>query len=143
MPHELDLKIRDYIESDYEEVNSIWDELGMGGVERGDNPQIIEETLKRGGRLIILYDTATQKIIGTSWATNDGRRILLHHFGIKKEYQGRGYSKILLKETLDFAKRCGLQIKLEVHRENETAINLYRKYGFKYLGDYDLYIIRK
>ncbi len=53
-------------------------------------------------------------ICGTSWMTNDGRRILLHHFGILPEYQGKGYSKILLKESLRYVKKTGLQVKLEV-----------------------------
>ncbi len=33
-------------------------------------------------------------------------------------------------------------VKLEVHRSNKRAIELYKKAGFSYLGDYDVYIIR-
>jgi len=34
------------------------------------------------------------------------------------------------------------QVTLEVHKSNEPAVNLYKMFGFKYLGDYDIYIIR-
>ena len=41
-----------------------------------------------------------------------------------------------------FIREKGFQVKLEVHVTNLKAINLYKKYGFEYLGDYKVYIIR-
>ncbi len=37
----------------------------------------------------------------------------------------------------------GLQTKIEVHRENKVALNLYKQYGFNNLGNYDVFIIRE
>jgi ribosomal protein S18 acetylase RimI-like enzyme len=74
--------------------------------------------------------------------TYDGRRIMLHHFGILPEYQRKGLSKMLLKESLKFVSEKGSQVKLEVHSGNLKAINLYKKFGFALLGDYNVYIIR-
>lgn len=74
--------------------------------------------------------------------TFDGRRIHLHHFGILPEFQGNGLSKILIKKSFDFVKKKGYQVKLEVHKTNKRAINLYKKSGFQSLGDYEIYIIR-
>jgi len=48
----------------------------------------------------------------------------------------------LLEKTLAWVRETGYQVKLEVHASNKAAINLYKKYGFKYLGDYRIYIIR-
>ncbi|MBC7124579.1 MAG: hypothetical protein H5T24_03030, partial [Bacteroidales bacterium] len=48
----------------------------------------------------------------------------------------------LTRESLRFVKAKGYQVKLEVHRNNIAAINLYKQFGFQYLGDYDVYIIR-
>ena len=134
--------IRHYSESDYDEMISLWEKTDMGGAFRGDNNEIIQSTLDKGGELLLLIEKETGKIVGTSWITNDGRRLYLHHFGILPEYQGRGLSHYLIKDSLEVAKKLKLQIKLEVHQNNQTALNLYKKYGFKYLGDYDLYIIR-
>ncbi len=134
--------IRDYKPSDYNEVNNIWEITGMGGKSRGDDAGIILRTLKNGAKLIILEDSKTNKPIGTSWLTHDFRRIYLHHFGILPEYQGKGLSKLLLDESLSYAKEKGMQIKLEVHKNNEIALNIYKKAGFQFLGDYLVYIIR-
>jgi len=138
----IKLHIREYEPSDFEEVENLWMETGMGGTERGDDAEAIENTLHLGGKLFILEIENSCEIIGTSWLTFDGRRIYLHHLGIKPRYQGKGFSKLLLNISLDFARNSGKQIKLEVHRDNDIAVNLYKKAGFKYLGDYEVYIIR-
>ncbi len=134
--------IRDYRTGDYEQIIPLWKSLDLGKPERGDNREIIENTIKGGGKLLILEDIETREIIGTSWITNDQRRLYLHHFGIKKELQGKGFAKPLLEESLKFAKKTGLQIKIEVHKTNIPALELYKKCEFKYLGDYEVYIIR-
>ncbi|NOX46364.1 MAG: GNAT family N-acetyltransferase [Chlorobi bacterium] len=137
-----DLKIRDYKAADFAEVNNLWVATGMGGAERGDDNVVIQRTIKAGGKLIILEHNPTEEIIGTSWLTHDNRRVYLHHFGIRPDYQGKGLSKILFNESIYFAKSLGMQIKLEVHKTNLKATELYKKGGFQYLGDYRVYIIR-
>ncbi|MEA3444250.1 MAG: N-acetyltransferase [Bacteroidota bacterium] len=133
---------RDYKPDDFEQVNRIWEETEMGGAERGDSKEIVARTLKAGGKLIILVDTEENQIIGTSWLTQDARRIYLHHFGILPEFQGIGLSKLLLDESFAFAKKLNMQIKLEVHKDNEVAIHIYEEAGFDYLGEYNVYIVR-
>ncbi len=134
--------IRDYTPGDYDEVASLWNETGMGNEERKDDKETISRCLDKGGRMLILTDRIRSRIAGTSWMTFDGRRIYLHHFGILPEYQGKGLSKILLEESLKHIRESGYQVKLEVHRTNRVAINLYKKYGFKSLGEYEVLIIR-
>jgi ribosomal protein S18 acetylase RimI-like enzyme len=136
------LIIRAYRDEDFPAIDQLWSETGMGGKIRGDDRETIRNTLLQGGRLFVLVDRETGEVIGTSWLTVDGRRIYLHHFGIKPVYQGKGYSRQLLEASLDFARSTGLQIKLEVHKVNERAVRLYEKAGFSYLGDYLVYIIR-
>ncbi len=134
--------IRNFKKEDIGGVFELWEKTGMGNSLRGDNIDTIELSLKMGGKFIILEDCRYSKIIGTSWITFDGRRLHLHHFAINPEYQGKELSKPLLRETLIFAKKRGIQIKLEVHKDNFKAIDLYIKNDFKYLGDYRIYIIR-
>jgi len=95
-----------------------------------------------GGQLLLMINTDSEIIVGTSWLTVDGRRTYLHHFGIHTDYQGKGLSKLLLDASLKLAKSFGMQIKLEVHKDNVKALGLYKTAGFKYLGDYYVYIIR-
>jgi len=134
--------IRDYKEEDFEAVMKLWEQTGMGSKERGDDKDTIERCLEKGGRMLILEQKQEKKLTGTSWMTFDGRRIHLHHFGILPEFQGKGLSRYLLEKTLAWVRETGYQVKLEVHASNKAAINLYKKYGFKYLGDYRIYIIR-
>jgi len=133
---------RDYKPEDFEQVNRVWEETWMGGSVRGDDARVVKQTLKAGGKLIVLIDTEANQLIGTSWLTQDGRRIYLHHFGVVPEYQGIGLSKLLLDESLAFVKSKNMQVKLEVHKDNEIATHIYEEAGFSYLGDYNVYIIR-
>lgn len=137
--------IRDYQDEDYDDVAKLWILTDLGNSERGDTNEVINRTLRQGGKFLILEintEIQIKTICGTLWMTNDGRRILLHHFGILPEYQGKGYSELLLKEALQYVKKTGLQVKLEVHSSNIRAINLYNKFGFKHLTGYEIYLIR-
>ncbi len=137
-----DLIIRDYKEDDFDRIVNFWYLTDMGNPERGDSRETIKRTLEMGGKLLVMEFQSSKQICGTSWMTYDGRRILLHHFGISPECQGKGLSKILLRESLQFVKSNGSQVKLEVHSSNFKAINLYKKFGFAHLGEYNVYIIR-
>jgi [ribosomal protein S18]-alanine N-acetyltransferase len=137
-----DLIIRDYIEDDYDEIVKLWYLTDMSNAARGDSKETIKRTLELGGKLLVIESISSKQIYGTSWMTFDGRRIMLHHFGILPEWQGKGLAKILLKESLQYVKKKGAQVKLEVHSTNIKAINLYKKFGFKQLGEYNVYIIR-
>lgn len=134
--------LRDYKNSDYKKLNELWQETDLGGKHRGDDDKIIAHSIKIGGKLIVIENTETNEIAGSSWMTFDGRRIHLHHIGVKPEYQNRGLGKLLTIESLKYAKKKGYQIKLEVHQSNKKAISIYQKLGFNYLGDYDVYIVR-
>lgn len=134
--------IREYSNGDFEGVSHLWAVTKIGNPMRGDDEKTIENSIRLGGSIIVLEEKKTGKIGGTSWMTFDGRRIHLHHFGILPEFQGNGLSKILIKKSFDFVKKKGYQVKLEVHKTNKRAINLYKKSGFQSLGDYEVYIIR-
>jgi [ribosomal protein S18]-alanine N-acetyltransferase len=135
-------QIRDFEAVDYEHVLDLWKQTDLGGAQRGDDLKVIQATLNSGGKFLVMHDSKDGTLIGTSWITNDHRRLYLHHFGVLPAYQKMGLSKPLLKASLQYAKEMNLQIKLEVHKGNELAVNLYSNGGFSFLGDYDVYIIR-
>jgi ribosomal protein S18 acetylase RimI-like enzyme len=135
------ISIRDFRFTDYQHLLELWSLTDLGSSTRGDNLDIIEQSINMGGKMLMVEDS-DEKIIGTCWMTFDGRRIHLHHFGIHPDFQRRGIGLELAKESLRFVKQKGYQVKLEVHKDNIAAIELYKKLGFTYLGDYDVYIIR-
>lgn len=132
--------IRDFKSEDYEALVKLWKELELGRPERGDDLQVIKETLRLGGKMLIMEEA--KELIGIAWITNNGRRLYLHHMGIKKDKQGKGYGRKLMEEVLNFARFRKMQIKLEVHDDNSVARKLYEKYGFGDLEGYRILINR-
>ena len=135
--------IREYHKGDFNAIMDLWIATGLSRPERGDDEATVERSIEMGGRMLVMCpESPAEEIIGTSWMTFDGRRLHLHHFGIDPSFQRRGLARELLRESLRFVKEKGYQVKLEVHKSNAVAVELYRKAGFEYLGDYDVYIIR-
>jgi len=140
---EIRMKVRQYKHGDFPGIMEVWSATGLSRPERGDDEATVERSIAIGGSMLVMCDEEDDgKITGTSWLTFDGRRLHMHHFGITPAFQGQGLSAELLRESLRFVKEKGYQVKLEVHRTNEAALRLYKKAGFEYLGDYDVYIIR-
>ncbi len=133
---------RDYKPDDYLNLMKLWKETGIGNPERGDNEKVIRNCLRIGGRLMVMEDTSSNVLMGSCWITFDGRRNLLHHFAIKPEYQGKKIGTRLGNEVLEYLKKSGHQVKLEVHKDNTIAKRLYKKLGFFSYNNYDIFMIR-
>ncbi len=59
---------------------------------------------------------------------------------VSKEHQGKGFGKALLESFIKKAKEKGAKkIFLEVSTKNESALNLYKKTGFKILSKREKY----
>ena len=55
---------------------------------------------------------------------------------VKKEYQGKKLSYSLLSTFEEYAYQNGMEhVKLEVRKNNSTALNLYKKFGYKIICD--------
>ena len=133
--------IRDYRQEDFSQVEKLWKETGVFRPERGDTPEIILRCNSQGGKFLILEDEINNRIIGTSWLTWDGRRVLMQYFALLPTLQGLGYGRKLAVESMSFARIKKAPLKLEVHRDNIPAIQLYRNLGFKVLADYEVYMV--
>lgn len=133
--------VRDYQPGDFPQIESLWKETGVYRPERGDTPDTIIRCNAIGGKFLILENEVKHRIIGTSWLTWDGRRVLMYYFAIHPSQQGFGYGRRLAIESLEFAKKMGASMKLEVHRDNKPAIQLFRDLGFKILEGYEVYLV--
>lgn len=137
------VKLREYEAIDYQSILELWKITDLGSEERGDNSDSIESSLLQGGKFWVLEDITKAKIIGCCWLTNDTRRLYMHHLGVLPEYQHKGYGKLLTETVLAYAKSVNMQIKLEVHHSNKRAIDIYKRFGFKFLEGYEVMIKRK
>ena len=102
-------------------------------VEEGDvvslsNPQ--EEIIDKGG--FVFYAKLNDQIVGTTSLLKKNEAVFeLGKMAVTTNAQGYGIGTLLLEHSLNFAKQKGIQkIILYSNTMLETAINLYRKYGF-------------
>lgn len=133
--------IRDFVDSDYDQLMALWYKLQLSRPERGDNLEVIHKTLDMGGALLVV--PYKDQLIGSAWITNNGRRLYLHHMGVDINFQHQGIGKKLMKSVNAFASQKKMQIKLEVHQQNQYARKLYEKCGFKLLEGYEVLIKRE
>jgi ribosomal protein S18 acetylase RimI-like enzyme len=133
--------IRDYMPEDFRKISALWEEIELGGAVRGDTQEVVERSLSMGGRLLVAV-LPDETLLATAWMTFDGRRLHLHHFGVKPAFQRQGIGRVMAQKCIQLAKAKGIQLKLEVHKTNKAGIKLYTGLGFKYLGDYVVYIMR-
>jgi ribosomal protein S18 acetylase RimI-like enzyme len=138
-----DFLIRNFQPEDFEKITELWTSTGLGNPKRADSKEIINDTIANGGKLLIMETTTGKEIIGTSWMTNDKRRVHMHHLCIKNKYRGKGLGAKLIESSMEYVRTTGLQVKVEVEENNKYAIKLYKRFGFKYLGDYNVYINRE
>ena len=68
-----DLNIEHYKDEDYECLIKLWTDIHLGGASRGDTPEIIADTIKNGGQLLVVSDQ-DGTVVGSSWLTTDKRR---------------------------------------------------------------------
>lgn len=131
--------IRDYRQGDFPQIEKLWKETGVYRPERGDTHETILRCNAMGGRFLVLEDE-TIGIIGTSWLTWDGRRVIIQYVAVLPSMQGKGYGRKLALESLKYAMEKGTPVKLEVHRDNGTAVRIYRELGFEILDGYEVYL---
>ena len=64
--------------------------------------------------------------------------------GVAREAQGQGVGKALMQALIDHADRWGqvLRIELSVFTDNERAIGLYRRFGFRIEGTHRGFALR-
>ena len=133
--------IRDYRPGDFPQIEALWKETGVYRSERGDSPEVIQQCNAHGGKFLVLEDETNNTIIGTSWLTWDGRRLMIQYFAVLPSQQGLGYGRKLAIESMAYARKKEASIKLEVHHDNIPAIELYRSLGFKILEGYEVYLV--
>lgn len=100
----------------------------------------IIQSQKEDPKNVFLVAEVDNKIVGTSGVGVVGKHSKTAHrayFGISvlKDYWGIGIGKELTIASIEFAKSVGyLQLELDVMENNITALNLYKKLGFKEYG---------
>ena len=91
-----------------------------------------------GSVMIVAFDEG--ELIGTgAVSVVSGKPRFAHRseiaISVRKDYWGKGIGTGIMNILMDFAKKSGTEVlELEVRSDNEAAISLYKKFGFKKIG---------
>jgi len=112
--------------------------------------QLTKELLNTGTQFFFLKKD--DKILGyfkineheaqTDFKTKD--TLELERIYVVPEFQGNGYGKIILDETIKIAKTKGkTKVWLGVWRRNPNAVRFYERNGFKIIGSHDFIFVNE
>lgn len=88
---------------------------------------------------IMLAAMDGDNVVGIGNIMGNGRMRISHQarlaISVRKDYWGQGVGSRIMQSLIDFAKERSIEIiTLEVYHDNESAIKLYQKFGFKEIG---------
>ncbi|MEK6754267.1 MAG: GNAT family N-acetyltransferase [Chloroflexota bacterium] len=117
--------------NDYDHTLALWYSIEKGmNVGRSDTPQEIQKKLERDPDLFLVAEM-DKEIIGTIIGAFDGRRGMIYHLAVHKNFRGRGVGALLLTEVEKRlqAKGC-LKCLMHALDDNTEAIEFYKKRGW-------------
>jgi N-acetylglutamate synthase-like GNAT family acetyltransferase len=118
--------------NDFRELNLEW--LEKYNLTESHDLEIInhpkEEVLDKGGCIFLAREG--DRIIGTAGIANEGDSIYeLVKMTVAPAFRGQGISKMLIEKCLDKARELkAKKVFLYSNSQLQTAISLYKKYGF-------------
>ncbi len=126
-------KIKKLDISEYDKCNNIYDMAKFPYTEK------FRKEIERGNRVMYVYEVKGKFFgeISIVFDMNDpdytvpNERIYISRLIVKKEYRGMGIGGILVDYIVDVAREMGYkEMSIGVNKDNEKALNLYRKKGF-------------
>jgi len=118
--------------TDYDASLKLWVELENGvHVGRSDSPGEIRKKIQRDPDLFLVAE-ADGQIVGTVIGAYDGRRGMIYHLAVKREFRENGLGSRLMAEVEKrlHAKGC-LKCYLIALADNEEAIRFYKHLGWR------------
>jgi RimJ/RimL family protein N-acetyltransferase len=128
-------------------VNRIAEEPGIAiGLSPGEFQLTIEQEQQfiadrsAEDNSLFLVAEAEGQVIGVLTMRGGARRALRHEavlgITVARDWRGRGVGNALMAHAVDWARRSGVitRIELQVFTSNQTAIHLYKNYGFEIEG---------
>ncbi len=103
-----------------------------------DDEKRFIEGVAKDEKSVMLLAFDGDEIVGDASLSSMPRR-MSHRaelgISVVKSHWGQGIGSALLAQTIDYARQNGIEIiDLNVRSDNERAIHLYKKFGFKYIG---------
>jgi N-acetylglutamate synthase len=104
----MNYSIREMTIGDYDEVYCLWEQTEGLNLEEGDSREGIDIYLRRNqGFCFVAY--ADGHIVGTVLCGHEGRRGILRHLAVKREYRGKGIARALINQCLSALAKDGIK----------------------------------
>jgi len=126
--------------SDYENALSLWQSCGNDlGVGPSDQPgEILKKVARDPDLFLVAYDSNI--LIGTVIGGFDGRRGMVYHLAVAREYRQKGLGNQLMTELeAKFSMKGCRKVYLLVKNGNSLAAAFYEKRGWYAMNDVQLY----
>ncbi|MHA1200438.1 MAG: GNAT family N-acetyltransferase [Candidatus Heimdallarchaeaceae archaeon] len=118
----------------YEEVYKIWEETGLS-LGASDTEEQIKRSLEFS-RDLFLVGKVDGKIIAVVLGAFDGRRGYVHHLAVKRNFQKRGYGKLMMEELhKNFKIKDVKKVHLFIEVDNEGVKEFYLRMGWHIRDD--------
>ena len=127
--------------NDYDRTIVFWYGIEKGmNIGRSDTPEEIKKKLERDPELFLVAELE-KEIIGTVIGAFDGRRGMIYHLAVHKDFRGQGIGAILLSEVEQRlqAKGC-LNCLLHVLDDNTEAIQFYKNKGWRHAIEDEVFV---
>lgn len=127
-----ELIIRKMNIADYDELITLWNEAGLPYRPRGrDRKNKISEELKNPATNILLMEYE-HNIIGSIFATHDGRKGWINRLVITPEFRNKGLAQKLITGAENMLKQQGIEIiACLIENWNKQSMKLFQKTGYK------------
>ncbi|MBI2300451.1 MAG: GNAT family acetyltransferase [Armatimonadetes bacterium] len=126
------MELRPFTLDDYDQVIALWrSEPGAIGASRSDEPAELAKLLARDPELFLVAEEAG-RVVGTVIGGFDGRRGVIYHLAVQREYRGRGLGRALMEEIeRRLTERGCLRAYALVFEDNEGVMEFYRRLGWE------------
>ncbi|MES0359724.1 MAG: GNAT family N-acetyltransferase [Anaerolineales bacterium] len=125
---------------DYLSVVDLWERSDPGiQVGRSDTPDEIAKKIQRDPDLFLVADYQ-EEIIGVVMGGYDGRRGMIYHLAVDKEYRQIGVGTVLMEVLEERLREKGCLRSYLMVRKDNTATQFYEKNGWQAL---DIFVYGK
>ena len=127
-----ELTIRKMNIADYDDLIKLWNEAGLPYRPRGrDRKNKLSIELKNPTTNILLMEYE-QNMIGSIFATHDGRKGWINRLVITPEFRNKGLAQKLIAKSENFLIHWGIEIiACLIEDWNEQSMKLFQKIGYK------------
>lgn len=115
----------------YEAAVKLWEQCEGVHLGKADEREAIARYLRRNNGLsLVAMDDG--RLVGTVLCGHDGRRGILHHLAVAKDYRRKGVGKLLVTRACENLKACGLdRAWIHILADNGSGRQFWRRLGWQ------------